>query len=135
MREQLRLLPRVLTRRGAGDGLARRAARTCRTARQWPDRRVPDRGDARYPRAPRLDRHLYRRAGDGGMSVAVDIHAGELSGDGYCILRGALDPSAIEALAADLGPSFALPPLCQGLVYVPSHRPESERVAEGQGRY
>src|SRR3546814_7644106 len=51
------------------------------------------------------------------MSVAVDIHAGELSGDGYCILRGALDPSAIEALAADLAPSFALTPMCQGVFY------------------
>src|SRR3546814_15889465 len=51
------------------------------------------------------------------MSVAVDIHAGELSGDGYCILRGALDPSAIEALAADLAHSFALTPMCQGVFY------------------
>src|SRR3546814_15597005 len=51
------------------------------------------------------------------MSVAVDIHAGELSGDRYCILRGALDTSAIEALAADLAPSFELTHMCQGVFH------------------
>lgn len=51
------------------------------------------------------------------MSAAVDIHAGELSRDGYCVMRDALDTSVIEVLAADLAPSFALTPMCQGVFY------------------
>jgi ectoine hydroxylase-related dioxygenase (phytanoyl-CoA dioxygenase family) len=51
------------------------------------------------------------------MSVPIDIAAGDLSRDGMCVLRGALDPAAIGALAADLAPSFTLTPMCRGVFY------------------
>jgi len=51
------------------------------------------------------------------MSVTVDISTGELAQSGYCVLRRALDPSVIAALAADLAPSFAATPMCQGVFY------------------
>lgn len=51
------------------------------------------------------------------MSAAVDARAAELSRDGYCVLRGALDAALIGRLAADLAPSFALTPMCQGVFY------------------
>jgi ectoine hydroxylase-related dioxygenase (phytanoyl-CoA dioxygenase family) len=51
------------------------------------------------------------------MSVSIDIAAGDLSRDGLCVLRGALDPTTIGALAADLAPSFAMTPMCQGVFY------------------
>jgi len=51
------------------------------------------------------------------MSAPVDIHAGALACDGYCVLRGALAPSVIGALAADLAPSFAATPMCHGVFY------------------
>jgi ectoine hydroxylase-related dioxygenase (phytanoyl-CoA dioxygenase family) len=51
------------------------------------------------------------------MSVGSDVAAGDLSRDGMCVLRGALDPAAIGALAADLAPPFALTPMCQGVFY------------------
>lgn len=51
------------------------------------------------------------------MSALVDIAAGDIARDGYCILHRALDPSVIGALAADLAPSFAATPMCQGVFY------------------
>ncbi len=51
------------------------------------------------------------------MSAVVDIAAGELSRDGWCALRGAVDPATIGALAADLAPSFADTPMCRGVFY------------------
>lgn len=51
------------------------------------------------------------------MSAAVDIAAGELTRDGYCVLRRALDPAVVAGLAADLAPSFAATPMCQGVFY------------------
>ncbi|MCG7349863.1 phytanoyl-CoA dioxygenase family protein [Sphingomonas sp. ACRSK] len=51
------------------------------------------------------------------MSVSIDFAAGDLSRDGMCVLRGALDPATIFALAADLAPSFALTPMCRGVFY------------------
>nr|WP_254798110.1 phytanoyl-CoA dioxygenase family protein [Sphingobium sp. AS12] len=40
-----------------------------------------------------------------------------MSRAGYCVLRGALDPAIIDALAADLAPAFALTPMCRGVFY------------------
>jgi ectoine hydroxylase-related dioxygenase (phytanoyl-CoA dioxygenase family) len=51
------------------------------------------------------------------MSPLVDVATGDLTRDGYCVLRGALDPSVIPALASDLAPSFAATPMCQGVFY------------------
>lgn len=51
------------------------------------------------------------------MSAAIDIAAGELAKDGYCVLRDALDPAVVAALAGDLAPSFAATPMCQGVFY------------------
>jgi ectoine hydroxylase-related dioxygenase (phytanoyl-CoA dioxygenase family) len=51
------------------------------------------------------------------MRAAIDIAAGELAQDGYCILRRALDPSVLEALADDLAPNFAATPMCRGVFY------------------
>ena len=51
------------------------------------------------------------------MSPLVDVSTGDLTRDGYCVLRRALDPSVIAALASDLAPSFAATPMCQGVFY------------------
>jgi len=51
------------------------------------------------------------------MRAAIDIAAGELAQDGYCILHRALDPSVLEALADDLAPNFAATPMCRGVFY------------------
>ncbi len=51
------------------------------------------------------------------MRAALDIAAGELAQDGYYTLRRALDPAVISDLAADLAPSFAATPMCQGVFY------------------
>lgn len=51
------------------------------------------------------------------MSVAVDVHTSDILRDGYCVMRGVVDASLIEALAADLAPSFALTPMCHGAFY------------------
>ncbi|WP_296614654.1 phytanoyl-CoA dioxygenase family protein [Sphingomonas sp.] len=51
------------------------------------------------------------------MSALVDIGAGELARDGYHVLRGAVSASAVEALTADLAPSFEATPMCQGVFY------------------
>jgi ectoine hydroxylase-related dioxygenase (phytanoyl-CoA dioxygenase family) len=51
------------------------------------------------------------------MRAAIDIAAGELAQDGYCILRRALDPPVLEALADDLAPNFAATPMCRGVFY------------------
>lgn len=56
------------------------------------------------------------------MSAGHDGHADALARDGYCILRGALDPSVIAALDDDLAPSFAATPMCQGVFYGNSTR-------------
>ena len=48
------------------------------------------------------------------MSVTVDIASGELAQSGYSVLQRALDPAVLAALAADLAPSFAATPMCQG---------------------
>jgi ectoine hydroxylase-related dioxygenase (phytanoyl-CoA dioxygenase family) len=51
------------------------------------------------------------------VSAAVDIAAGALSREGWCVLRGAVDPATIGTLALDLAPSFAATPMCQGVFY------------------
>lgn len=51
------------------------------------------------------------------MSASHGVAAGDLSRDGLCVLRGALAPEVIDALAADLAPGFALTPMCQGAFY------------------
>lgn len=51
------------------------------------------------------------------MSAATDARAGELSRHGCCVLRSALDTAVIDALAADLAPSFARTPMCRGVFY------------------
>lgn len=51
------------------------------------------------------------------MSAVADIAIGELSREGYCVLRDALDPGMIAALADDLAPAFALTPMCRGVFY------------------
>ena len=51
------------------------------------------------------------------MSAPADIPVGDLARDGYCVLRRALDPAAMAELAADLAPSFAATPMCQGVFY------------------
>jgi len=51
------------------------------------------------------------------MSVTVDIASGELAQSGYSVLQRALDPAVLAALAADLAPSFAATPMCQGVFY------------------
>lgn len=51
------------------------------------------------------------------MSVTVDIAAGDLSRDGYCVLSGALGADVLNELNADLETSFAATPLCQGVFY------------------
>ncbi|MBO9669557.1 MAG: phytanoyl-CoA dioxygenase family protein [Sphingobium sp.] len=56
------------------------------------------------------------------MSADNDLHAGDLARDGYCVLRGALDPVVIAALADDLAPSFAATPMCRGVFYGNSTR-------------
>jgi ectoine hydroxylase-related dioxygenase (phytanoyl-CoA dioxygenase family) len=40
-----------------------------------------------------------------------------LLADGYCIVRGAVDPRAIAALDRDLAPRFAATPFCEGGFY------------------
>ena len=51
------------------------------------------------------------------MSTAADRSASELSRDGWCVLRGALDAQLMRALSRDLEPSFARTPMCQGVFY------------------
>lgn len=51
------------------------------------------------------------------MRAVLDIAAGDLAHDGYCILRRALDPVVLETLAADLAPNFAATPMCRGVFY------------------
>jgi hypothetical protein len=56
------------------------------------------------------------------MSAAIDIATSELAQDGYCILRRALDPAVLAALAHDLAPDFAATPMCKGVFYGPLTR-------------
>lgn len=51
------------------------------------------------------------------MSAPVDTATRELARDGYCVLRSALDPSVISALANDLATEFAATPMCRGVFY------------------
>lgn len=51
------------------------------------------------------------------MSAVVDIAAGDLAREGWCVLRGALDAPLIDALSRDLKPAFARTPMCQGVFY------------------
>ncbi len=51
------------------------------------------------------------------MSRQVDVHAGDLSHDGYCVIRQTLDPAVLAELEADLAPAFAATPMCEGVFY------------------
>lgn len=51
------------------------------------------------------------------MSALVDASIHDLSRDGFCVIPDALPVAIIADLAADLAPSFAETPMCQGVFY------------------
>ncbi|MBA4760904.1 phytanoyl-CoA dioxygenase family protein [Sphingomonas sp.] len=51
------------------------------------------------------------------LATAIDQTRARLARDGWCVLRAALPPETIAALDADLAPTFAQTPFCQGSFY------------------
>lgn len=51
------------------------------------------------------------------MNALSDRHAAILDRDGWCILKGVIEPGLLGALEHDLEPAFTATPLCEGPFY------------------
>lgn len=51
------------------------------------------------------------------MTASVEDATADIERDGWCVLKGALEPGVVAAFADDLAPSFARTPMCEGAFY------------------